>query len=186
MSCCLKQITEAVSEISHLAIQLGVYYKADDTLGLCEADMEYDELIKTALEGLPLSYAPYSGFNVSAALLTRSGRIYHGVNIENAAFTPTVCAERTAFFKAVSEGIRGFEAICIAGCHHDRLSSREYLDDKSTGEWAAPCGVCRQVMREFCDPREFKIVLARSPKDIKIFSLEELLPESFGPEDLNK
>ena len=147
--------------------------------------MNYSDLAKTAIDGLKLSYAPYSGFNVSAALLTQDGRIYHGVNIENASFTPTVCAERTAFFKAISEGVRGFRAIFIAGCHHEQLSSEEYLINKNTGEWASPCGVCRQVMREFCNPKEFEIILARSTEDFKIYKLEELLPESFGPENLN-
>ncbi len=148
--------------------------------------MDYTELIQIAIEGLPLSYAPYSKFNVSAALLAEDGRIYHGVNIENAAFTPTVCAERTAFFKAVSEGVRKFRAICISGCHNERLLSAEYLENKDTREWAMPCGVCRQVMREFCNPGEFEIIIARSPQDIKQFKLEELLPESFGPENLDK
>ena len=148
--------------------------------------MDYTKLIQIAIDGLSLSYAPYSNFNVSAALLSEDGRIYHGVNIENAAFTPTVCAERTAFFKAVSEGVRSFKVICIAGCHSERLSSEEYLKTKDTGEWASPCGVCRQVMREFCNPKEFEIIIARSPHDIKQYKLEELLPESFGPENLNK
>ncbi len=145
--------------------------------------MEYRELAKIAIKGLPLSYAPYSGFNVSAALLTKDGRVYHGVNIENASFTPTVCAERTAFFKAVSEGVRGFEAICIVGCHHEQLMTEDYKKG-ILNEWAPPCGVCRQVMREFCDPTEFKIILARSEDDFRVFRLEELLPESFGPENL--
>lgn len=145
--------------------------------------MEYRELVRIAIDGLSLSYAPYSGFNVSAALLTKDGRVYHGVNIENASFTPTVCAERTAFFKAISEGARDFEAIYIVGCHHEYLSTDEYKKGVLS-EWAPPCGVCRQVMREFCDPGEFKIILARSADDIKLFRLNELLPESFGPENL--
>lgn len=145
--------------------------------------MEYRELAKIAIRGLSLSYAPYSGFNVSAALLTKDGRVYHGVNIENASFTPTVCAERTAFFKAVSEGVRDFKAICVAGCHHEYLSENDYKRD-IIPEWASPCGVCRQVMREFCSPDEFDIILARSEDDLRIFKLKELLPESFGPENL--
>ena len=100
-----------------------------------------DKLIGTAIEQLKFSYAPYSNFKVGAALLAKNGEIYTGCNIENAAYTPTNCAERTAFFKAVSEGIKEFDVICIVGGKGGVLT-----------EYAAPCGVCRQVMMEFCNP----------------------------------
>lgn len=108
-----------------------------------------EKLIDTAIAQLDFSYAPYSGFNVGAALLAKNQAVYTGCNIENAAYTPTNCAERTAFFKAVSEGVRDFEAICIVGGKNQ----------KATG-YTAPCGVCRQVMMEFCNPKTFKIILA--------------------------
>ena len=129
-------------------------------------------LISKALDMRNYSYAPYSGYKVGAALLAQDGRIYGGCNIENAAYTPTNCAERTAFFKAVSEGVKSFQAICIVGGK-----------EEVTG-YAPPCGVCRQVMREFCDPEKFQIILAVSTEEYRIFSLEELLPMGFGPENL--
>ena len=102
-------------------------------------------------------------------MLSSDGAIYRGCNIENAAYSPTNCAERTAFFKAVSEGVREFKAIAIAG---------------DTQDYLAPCGVCRQVMAEFCDAEKFQIILAGSLTDYKIFTLAELLPELFGPKSL--
>lgn len=108
-----------------------------------------EKLIDTAIEQLKFSYTPYSNFKVGAALLTKSGKIYTGCNIENASYTPTNCAERTAFFKAVSEGVRDFQAICIVGGKDGKLT-----------EYTAPCGVCRQVMMEFCNPKTFQIILA--------------------------
>lgn len=131
------------------------------------------DLIRKAIEAREKSYCPYSGFAVGAALLTRSGKIYTGANIENAAFTPTNCAERTAFFKAVSEGERDFSAIAIAGGKKGE-APRDYV---------TPCGVCRQVMREFC-PDSFKIYSVRSEDDYKEYSLGELFPEGFGPDNL--
>lgn len=127
------------------------------------------KLIEEAYEAKKYSYAPYSHFHVGAALLTEDGRIYKGCNIENAAYSPTNCAERTAFFKAVSEGVKSFSAIAIVG------DKEEYL---------APCGVCRQVMAEFCDAEKFQIILAKSGEDYKIYSLKELLPEGFGADSL--
>ena len=118
------------------------------------------------------SYAPYSDFLVGSALLTEDGRIYTGCNIENSAFGPSICAERTAIFKAVSEGHRDFVAIAIAGGKRD-----------GELQYCAPCGVCRQVMREFSKP-SFKIYLAKSADDYREYTLGELLPESFGPENL--
>ncbi len=143
--------------------------------------MDNAQLADMAIRGLTKSYAPYSGFHVSAALLTENGKVYHGVNIENAAFSPSVCAERTAFYKAVSEGERNFIRICIAGCSSGYLET-EGFSQGILSDWVPPCGVCRQVMREFCDPESFEILLARSVTDIRIIKLKDILPESFGPE----
>ena len=131
------------------------------------------KLIETAIQQLKYSYAPYSNFKVGAALLAKNGTIYGGCNIENAAYTPTNCAERTAFFKAVSEGVKEFQAICIVGG----------MDGKLT-EYTSPCGVCRQVMVEFCNPDEFEIILAVEKEDYQIYKLKELLPLGFGPGNL--
>lgn len=132
-----------------------------------------ETLIEKAIEQLRFSYVPYSGFKVGAALLAKNGMIYGGCNIENASYTPTNCAERTAFFKAISEGTREFEAICIVGGKNGILT-----------EYASPCGVCRQVMMEFCDPDTFQIILATSKEQYEIFTLKELLPLGFGPKNL--
>ena len=130
---------------------------------------EIDRLLDLAEEARDHSYAPYSRYNVGAALLTADGQIYQGCNIENAGFTPTVCAERTAFFKAVYDGHRAFKAIAII----------------ATGEeMGFPCGVCRQVMAEFCD-KDFIIVTAnRDRTKVDVSDFETLLPHSFGPKDL--
>ena len=130
-------------------------------------------MIKTAIAQLQYSYAPYSGFKVGAALLAKNGTLYTGCNIENASYTPTNCAERTAFFKAVSEGVKEFDAICVVGGKDGTLT-----------EYAAPCGVCRQVMMEFCNPETFQIILATSEEQYEIFTLKELLPLGFGPHNL--
>ena len=132
-----------------------------------------EKLIDTAIEQLKFSYTPYSNFKVGAALLTKSGKIYTGCNIENASYTPTNCAERTAFFKAVSEGVRDFQAICIVGGKDGKLT-----------EYTAPCGVCRQVMMEFCNPKTFQIILAVDKERYEIYTLEELMPLGFGPLNL--
>lgn len=139
------------------------------------SDLVCRELIRKAMEMQQKAYTPYSKFKVGAALMTKAGTIYGGCNIENAAYTPTNCAERTAFFKAVSEGERDFAAIAIVGGPGGEIK-----------DFCAPCGVCRQVMMEFCRPNEFLIVLARSEADYRIFTLEELLPLGFGPDDLSK
>lgn len=131
------------------------------------------QMIKLAIEQLQYSYSPYSGFKVGAALLAKNGTFYTGCNIENASYTPTNCAERTAIFKAVSEGVREFDAICIVGGKEGVLT-----------EYAAPCGVCRQVMMEFCDKKTFQIILATSEEQYEIFTLEELFPLGFGPKNL--
>ncbi|HJC81991.1 MAG TPA: cytidine deaminase [Candidatus Anaerostipes avicola] len=133
------------------------------------------KLIKTAVRQLSYSYAPYSHFKVGAALLAENGTIYTGCNIENAAYTPTNCAERTAFFKAVSEGVRTFKAICIAGGMNGELT-----------DYTAPCGVCRQVMMEFCSPEEFEIILAKGEDDYKMYKLKDLMPLGFGPGNLRE
>ena len=136
-----------------------------------------EQLIQSALKARNYSYAPYSHFYVGAALLAEDGKIYTGCNIESAAFSPTNCAERTAFFKAVSEGQRQFQAIAVAG-------GTESPGESVLQRAVTPCGVCRQVMAEFCQ-KDFQVIAARSEKVYQIFSLKELLPQSFGSTDLN-
>jgi cytidine deaminase len=131
-------------------------------------------LIEAAFAARKNSYAPYSHFQVGAALMTTDGKIYSGCNIENAAYTPTNCAERTAFFKAVSEGERSFAAIAIVG----GAAGAKELD------YCAPCGVCRQVMMEFCDPEQFRIILAKNVDTYEVYTLAELVPMGFGPGNL--
>ena len=133
-----------------------------------------DEMIDLAIRQMEFSYVPYSHFRVGAALLAKNGTVYTGCNIENAAFTPTNCAERTAFFKAVSEGVKEFDAICVVGGKDGILT-----------EYASPCGVCRQVMMEFCDPDTFRIILAVSKEKYEIYTLKEILPMGFGPHNLS-
>ena len=128
-------------------------------------------LMSLAVQAREKSYSPYSGFKVGAALLCRSGKVYLGCNIENAAYTPTNCAERTAVFKAVSEGEKDFVAIAIVGGKGEEIA-----------DFCAPCGVCRQVLAEFCD-KDFRLVLGK-PDNIKVFTFEEILPLSFGKSDL--
>ena len=131
-------------------------------------ESEIRTLIETAIAQLPLAYAPYSHFHVGAALLAEDGRIYTGCNIENASYSATVCAERTAIFKAVSEGVRDFRGICIVGGPDGVISG-----------YAPPCGICRQVMAEFGDPDHFRIILATGPEDYHIYTLRELMPLCF-------
>ena len=133
------------------------------------------ELISEAKRAREFAYCPYSHHSVGAALLTKDGKLYHGCNIENAAYGPTNCAERTAFFKAVSEGEREFERIAIVGG----------MDDTDGNSPCAPCGVCRQVMMEFCDPEIFRIILANGEDEPLEYTLKELLPLGFGPEKLD-
>ena len=132
--------------------------------------MTDSELILLAEQARLKSYSPYSGFKVGAALLAKSGKVYLGCNIENAAYTPTNCAERTAFFKAVSEGEVAFEKIAVVGGRDE------------PNEMVSPCGVCRQVMAEFCD--ESFVILLGNSKNIKRFLLKEILPLSFTKKDL--
>ena len=128
-------------------------------------------LIELAIEARKMSYSPYSGFRVGAALVGKSGKVYTGCNVENAGYSPTNCAERTAVFKAVSEGEREFTAIAVVGGK-----------DEEIAPMCAPCGVCRQVLAEFCD-KDFRIVLG-TPDNVQVFTLAELLPLSFGKGDL--
>lgn len=132
---------------------------------------DYKSLMAEAQKARQKSYSPYSRFRVGAALLTKSGKIYTGCNIENAAYTPTVCAERTAIFKAVSEGERDFEALAIIGGA-----------EGETADFCAPCGVCRQVIAEFCK-KDFKIVLGNED-NFKVYTLDGLLPFAFTGDDL--
>lgn len=135
--------------------------------------MNQKELIKQAFLARQKAYTPYSNFSVGAALLATNGQIYQGCNIENASYTPTNCAERTAFFKAVSEGVTSFEAIAVVGG-----KVGEVVD------YCAPCGVCRQVMMEFCNPSTFKVILAKSEEEYKEYTLEQILPLGFGPNNI--
>lgn len=128
--------------------------------------ISYQELMKQAIKARENSYSPYSGFKVGAALLCEDGCVYTGCNIENASYSPTNCAERTAFFKAVSEGRNKFLAIAIAG------GGKEL-------QVCYPCGVCRQVMVEFCDLERFEVVCGTSCENYEVFKLKELLPKSF-------
>lgn len=128
--------------------------------------MDDMKLIEMAVKAREMAYAPYSEFKVGAALLAAGGKVYTGCNIENAAYSPSNCAERTAFFKAVSEGERDFEAIAVVG-------------GKDTPGFCTPCGVCRQVMAEFCDPKKFRIILMDNKGGTITYLLEELLPAGF-------
>lgn len=132
-----------------------------------------EEMIDTAIGQLKYAYTPYSNFKVGAALLTKGGKIYTGCNIENAAYGPSNCAERTAFFKAVSEGEREFQAICIVGGMNGVLT-----------DYTAPCGVCRQVMMEFCEVDKFQIILVVDKENYKTFLLRDLFPMGFGSRNL--
>ncbi len=126
----------------------------------------YKELIKSAMEARNFSYSPYSNFKVGAALITNEGEIYTGCNIESASYSPTICAERVAVSKAVSDGNKNIEAIAIVG----------------SSDYTYPCGVCRQFLVEF--GKDIKIIVANSEDDYKVYTLSELFPHSFGPEDL--
>lgn len=133
--------------------------------------MKPEELVKLAQEAMTMAYAPYSGYKVGAALLCADGTVYKGCNIENASYTPTVCAERTAIFKAVSEGKRDFAAIAVCGGK----------DGVLTGAFP-PCGVCRQVMREFCG-EDFTVYLVGANGSCETLTLGQLLPYSFSAEE---
>lgn len=137
------------------------------------AEKDLKSLIEKALDMRNSSYVPYSHYRVGAALEASDGRFFSGCNIENSSYGASNCAERTAFFKAVSEGVHSFKRIVITGG-----------PEEGELQYATPCGICRQVMREFCDPDNFEVILAKSTEDYKIYTLAQLLPESFGPENL--
>lgn len=130
--------------------------------------MDDKKLIQEALKSKEDAYVPYSKFHVGAALLTVGGEVFTGCNIEIASYSPTICAERTAIFKAVSEGAKDIDTIAIVG----------------DAGFTYPCGVCRQVIREF--GKDARIIIAKSEEDYRVYKLEDLLPHSFGPEDLSK
>lgn len=132
-----------------------------------------DKLIQLALEARKMAYVPYSHYTVGAALLTEDGEIYCGCNIESASYGATNCAERTAFFKAISEGKRNFSAIAIAGG----------MEGEEPKKYAYPCGICRQVIKEFVKD-DFRIIVARSLTDYKEYTLSELLPFGFGGDSI--
>ena len=134
--------------------------------------MNNNELYSLAVKAMEKSYSPYSSCKVGAALLTEDGKVYTGTNIENAAFSPTVCAERVAFFKAISEGEKKFLKIAVAGGKNGKINGI-----------FAPCGVCRQVMREFCHD-DFTLILGKSDTEFDICTLKDLLPLSFSPKDV--
>lgn len=139
------------------------------------SDEQKKELFTIAKHMLNFSYAPYSNFKVGAALITKDGKIFTGCNVENAAYGPSNCAERTAFFKAISEGELSFEGIMIVGGPNGIIK-----------DYCAPCGVCRQVMMEFCNPKTFSIFLAKDENDIIEYKLKNLMPLGFGNADLKK
>ena len=132
-------------------------------------------LIRAALDARTNAYAPYSGYQVGAALLTAGDNVYLGCNIENASYGACNCAERTAVFNAVSEGVRDFRAIAVVGAPEG--------EDPKNADYAYPCGICRQVLAEFCKP-DFLVIAAKSTEDYKVFTMEEILPASFGPDHL--
>ena len=136
--------------------------------------MTKEILFKSAKEAMTNSYAPYSNFNVGAALICKNGNIYKGCNIENASFSLTNCAERTALFNAIANGEKEFKAICIVGGKNGEIT-----------DYAMPCGACRQVLAEFCDP-DFKIYVGINEDNIKVFNLGDLLPCSFDKTNLGE
>ena len=131
------------------------------------------DLIEQALKARRSAYAPYSGYKVGAALLCKDGSVYTGCNVENASYGAANCGERTAVFKAASEGQREFTAIAITGGR-----------DNGEMDFAYPCGICRQVLREFVDPERFTVLVGKSTEDYREMTLEALLPSSFGPDNL--
>ncbi len=135
---------------------------------------KYKSLICAALEAREKAYAPYSRFKVGAALLTSDENIITGCNVENASYPACNCAERTAVYKAITMDKKSFDAIAI-------IAGRE---DEDIKDYTSPCGICRQVLREFVEPGRFKVIMAKSQNDYKVATLEELLPLSFGPENL--
>ncbi|MCR5300917.1 MAG: cytidine deaminase [Lachnospiraceae bacterium] len=138
--------------------------------------MDLKKLIECAFSARQNSYSPYSHYMVGAAVLCRDGSIITGTNIENASYGATVCAERVAIFTAVASGHKDLVAIAVCG------GSSDETDELS--DYAYPCGICRQVMREFADPATFTVAVARSVSDYRKYTFEELFPDSFGPDNL--
>ena len=136
---------------------------------------EIRDLIRKAVQAQQQAYAPYSGFYVGAALLCADGTVYTGCNVENASYPAGNCAERTAVFKAASEGKREFAAIAIVGGKEGRAE-----------ECCTPCGICRQVLSEFCDPEAFSVICAKDPEEYEVYTLAELLPYSFAKKSLQQ
>lgn len=134
--------------------------------------MNEKELCKEAIDAMKNAYAPYSGYKVGAALMTEKGKLFAGCNIENAAYTPTVCAERVALFNAISSGERNFTAIAVAGGKDGVISGA-----------FPPCGVCRQVMAEFCAP-DFTVLVVTGEDSYKKYTLNELFPQAFTPKNI--
>lgn len=143
------------------------------TAAVTGENFDRKQLIRIALENLHHSYAPYSNFNVAAAVLMSSGKIYYGVNVENASYGNAICAERTAITHAIKSGEKEIVAIAIVGGKNQTVT-----------DYCAPCGICRQIMREFSDPKKMRVIIAKTEDDYKDYSLEELLPVSFGPANL--
>lgn len=139
---------------------------------MIKMDNYTEELIKKAIQSRKFSYSPYSKFMVGASVLTKNGNIYTGCNIENVAFSPTICAERTAIFKAISSGEQEFLAIAITGANRDVPINKS--------EYCTPCGVCRQVMSEFCDSESFRVILCKSEHEWIEYTLKDMLPLSFN------
>ena len=142
--------------------------------------MDEQTLLEMAYQARKYAYTPYSHFQVGAALLTKSGKVYTGCNIENASFGATNCAERTAFFKAVSEGEKSFSMIAVVGGKEGEPNRER------SGQPCPPCGICRQVMMEFCNPQEFRLLLADGEGGWKSYTLNEILPLGFGPDHLEE
>lgn len=135
--------------------------------------MQDKEIVAKALEMVGKAYAPYSHFQVGAAVLAASGRLYGGANVENASSGATICAERSAIIAAVNAGERKLTAIAVCGGKDGKVT-----------DYCPPCGICRQVMREFCNPRTFRVIIAKSAREFREATLDNLLPASFGPEAL--
>ncbi len=147
---------------------------------------QIEQLITAAEMARGNAYAPYSNYLVGAALLCDDGNIITGCNVENASFGATNCAERNALFAAIGEGYRAFRAIgIVAGPENESyVRGGSYQGDLKDLDYPSPCGICRQALREFVSPKEFQVILAKTVNDYRILTLEQLLPESFGPEFL--
>lgn len=135
--------------------------------------MNDSELIREAVKARECAYAPYSGYKVGAALLSEDGCIYRGCNVENASYGLSNCAERTAVFKGISEGASSFVAIAIVGAKTE-----------DAPDYAYPCGACRQILNEFCEPDKFQVIVAKTETDYQKYTLTDLLPNGFGPRNL--